>query len=269
MRTIFEYSDYKSFVLDRIQNMPKRGRGELQRIATSLRMHSTTISQVFRGHKDLTREQAAGLCLHFGMTDLETDYFLNLVDLSRAGSKELTQITEKRLASIRSRAQNISDRITKDRVLSHAEKSEFYSNWYYSAIRLLTDLPEYRNVDRIAERLDLPLRVVNEALRFLLETGLCIDKSGSPEMGPKRTFIENTSPLIARHHTNWRLQSVERSTKIDLGRDLMLTAPMTLSNRDADKIRSLLLEVIEQAMKINTASPSEDLRCLCIDWFRV
>ena len=249
--------------------MPAKGRGEFQRIAIALRMHTTSVSQVFRGTKDLSPEQGVLLCQHFGLTEIETDYLTNLIELARAGTAALKEVLGKRLVHLRLRAQDLSARLPKDRVLSESDKNRFYANWYHSAIRLLCDIPEYRNVDYISSRLRLPLRTVNETLAFLLSTGLCIEEEGTIKMGVKRTFIENTSPLISRHHANWRLKCIENLDRLDIERDLALTAPMTLSREDVAKIRAVLIDAIETVMRLNTPSPSEELHCLNIDWFKV
>jgi hypothetical protein len=154
-------------------------------------------------------------------------------------------------------------------VLSELDRNRFYSSWHYSAIRLLCDIPEHRTPERIAERLDISLKRVNEALEFLISCGLVIEENGEMKMGLKRTFLEAPSPLSARNHTNWRLKSIERLEKLDLKRDLVLTAPMTLSRADALQIRKKIVEFIEETMKLDSDSKSEELHLLTIDWLKI
>ena len=56
---IFEYNDYKLFVRNRIREMARAGRGQYQKMALHLRVHPTLVSQIFRGVRDLTPEQAS------------------------------------------------------------------------------------------------------------------------------------------------------------------------------------------------------------------
>lgn len=51
--------------------------------------------------------------------------------------------------------------------------------------------------------------------------------------------------------------------------DLYYTGPMALSHDAADKIRKLLVELVEKATKTAASSDSEVLRCLTIDWFKI
>jgi hypothetical protein len=99
--TVFEYTSYKSYVCDRIKTLPRGGYGEFRRIALALSMHTTTVSQVFRKHKNLTYEQAARLCRLWQMSELESDYFLTLVEWERAGVGELRELLEMRLRRLR------------------------------------------------------------------------------------------------------------------------------------------------------------------------
>lgn len=79
MRSIFSFDDYKDFVRNRIKTMPRQGHGEMSRIAKALRMHPTRVSHIFNGEMNLTGEQACDLAKHLGLSDLEADYFLALV----------------------------------------------------------------------------------------------------------------------------------------------------------------------------------------------
>lgn len=266
---IYDYKDYKQFVIEKVQQMPKHGHGEYQRIAVALRLHTTSVSQIFKGQRELSHEQAAALCLYFGFTEKETDYFITLVSLARAGTKQLKAVHERRIQALQEQAKMLSHRINENHIITDAEKNKFYSEWYYSAIRLLTDLPEYSTVDQIKERLNLPTKLVTEVLQFLISTGLCVEENGKTKLGAQRTFIAQSSPLITRHHANWRLQAIQRYQSMDHERELAFTSPMTLSKKDVIQVRSLLLETIESILKVNTVSASEELHVLNIDWLKI
>ena len=99
---IFEFDDYKNFVNTRIIALPRKGRGEYQKIAEYLRVHATLISQIFKGPRELTLEQACELSTYLSLNALETDYFITLVEFRRAGSLKLKEILERRILSIKS-----------------------------------------------------------------------------------------------------------------------------------------------------------------------
>lgn len=267
--SIFEVHEYKSYVRERIKGMATAGRGEYRRIAAALRMQPTSISQIFSGEKDLTLEQAAKLCKHWQLLRQEADYFLNLVELARAESPELKEIILARISFLRAQAQSLVNRIHNPQVLSEADKNKFYSKWYYSAISLLAEVDGFNSLDPISQRLNLPRQTASEAIHFLISSGLLAGDESSLKAGTNRTHLEESSPLVTRHHTNWRLKCIENFEKVNRRRDLLFSGPLTISDEDAEAVRSILVNTIEKILKVTHSSKSETLRCLNIDWIDV
>ena len=101
MSAIFEFEDYKKFVQSWIKASPSGGHGKYREIAKALSAHTTTISQVFNGEKDLTIEQAHLMAEFLGFNALETRYFLLLVQLERAGTHRLKLYYKKEIGEVR------------------------------------------------------------------------------------------------------------------------------------------------------------------------
>jgi hypothetical protein len=87
--TIFEFTDYKKFVLHTIESNPELGRGSVKKIAESLRVHPSLISQILKGLKDFNPEQANDVATFLGLDEEATEYFLCLVEIERAGTAKL------------------------------------------------------------------------------------------------------------------------------------------------------------------------------------
>jgi uncharacterized protein (TIGR02147 family) len=265
---IFDYSDYKRFVRERLATMPKKGRGEFQKIAQALRVNTSFVSQVFGGYKDFNLEQGSDFCIYWGLSPIETDYFLALIQLARAGSEPLKKNIRRQLVEISKNAHTLSHRLPKEAELNAADRATFYSNWYYSGIRQLTATPQGQSLEQIAACFDLPRDLVRQVLQFLLESGLCIERDGKIQTGPKSTHLEATSPLVSRHHMNWRLKAMERHPRLTVD-ELAYTSPMTLSKKDVLLIRETTVRFIEHVTKIVDSSASEELYCMNLDWFKV
>lgn len=265
---LFSCSDYKQYVRLRIQSLPKKGHGQYRRLATHLGIHTTLISQIFKGDRHLTSEQAALAADFLGLTEIETEMFLALVALARAGNPKLVNIIKIRIDKLRRQAQKLSERLPQDVELTEEMKAMFYGRWYYSAIRLATDLPHVNSVEEIARILELRPSLVARVVDFLLAHGMCISTSDGLQVGPLSTHLSSDSPFVSQHHTNWRLKSLERIEKIT-DRELLFTAPLTLSRTDFDRVREILLEMIDKIYGIVKASPAEKLSCLNIDWINI
>ncbi len=264
---LFEYNDYKKYINDWINEQPNHGHGLLRQISLHLRVNSVVMSQVFRGDRDLTLEQALELCLYIGLTDIERDYFLLLVQKDRAGSDKLKKVLQIQIENLAASALSLKNRI-KHQKFSDEDKSIFYSQWFYSAIRLGTSMPNLNNIGSIAEYLNLDRILVSKVITFLLKNKLILENQNGFSMGPQVTHVGHDSPFVNRHHTNWRIQSLKAMEK-NKDTDLFYTGPMALSNKMTKEIHQTIIEVIEKTTKKVAASDSETLRCLNIDWFSI
>jgi len=264
---VFDYHNYKQCINGWISEQKAGGHGQLRKMALHLGVNSVVMSQVFRGSRDLTLEQALGVSNYIGFTELERDYFLLLVQKERAGTHDLKQVYKKQLQTLSSAAQNLKNRV-KHQKLTDEDRATFYSQWYYSAIRLGISIPHLNTISEISEHLDLERSLVARVVEFLLKNKLIIEKNGQLEMGPQVTHIGHDSPFVNRHHSNWRLRGLQAMERI-VDDNLYYTGPMALSQAAASQIRKLLVELVEKSTKIAAPSDSETLRCLNIDWFGV
>lgn len=225
------------------------------------------ISQVLRGPRELTPEQAVRVAKFMGFGSLERDYFLTLVLKNRAGSEDLKNVFEERLLQLRKSANTLKTRIAHSQ-FSEKEQAIYYSNWFYSAVRLGISIPDLGSPSRIAEKLRLEPEEVVRILGFLLDHHLLVQTKNGYELGPQVTHVGADSPFVNKHHSNWRVKSLQAMDK-RIEKNLFYTGPMALSKQAAKDIRSRLVSVIELSTQMARDSKSEELMCLNLDWFRV
>lgn len=263
--SLFEIENFRSYLTSWIKT---KGRGESRRIATSLAMHTTLISQVLNGHKCLTEEQTSRLCKYMCLSNLETDYFLKLIQIERAGSEDLRNLYKRHLKQIRLQADEVRSHVPESRELSEQDRAIFYSSWQYSLIRLLTSIDKNQTVEALSLRLELPISRVQNIINFLVSRGLCKHTQGKIIRTDKNTHVEAQSSLSTRHHQNWRSKSLSLLESMTLD-DLAFTAPIALSKKDISKVRAILLNTISDIGKLVEKSPSEDVAYLGIDWIKI
>ncbi len=92
--------------------------------------------------------------------------------------------------------------------------------------------------------------------------------NGKTKTGKTSIHLGSDSPLIVKHHTNWRLQAV-RSHEKYRKKNLNYSSVTTLSETDAAEIRELLAKTIEKSKKIIRESPDEKIYSFCLDFFEI
>ena len=268
MTGIFEHNDYVSFLKHRLHLMPKQGHGQLRKIAAYLRIHPTRMSQIFTGKVDFTPEQAALLSAYLNLNENESEFFLTLVDLARAGNEELRRNLRRRLAKLKESTRDLATSLPRDKTLKNEHKAVFYSSWKYSAVRLASGISGTNSIEALSRRLQLSPSEIMPVVEFLLSVGLCVNEDGKIRMGPASTHLESHSPFISRHHSNWRLRAMNRHDVMSR-RELAYTGPMVIDENAQETIRQLLVEMIQKITRTAIDAHSEKLMCLNIDWLEM
>lgn len=262
MNSIFEFDSYRVFLAYWLKEMGKAK----SRFAAAVGISPTMMSLILKGDKHMSLEQAAEAAEFINLNDLETDYFLLLVEAGRAGSFKLQRKLARRIREMQTQASKIANRVKKDMVLSDEEKAIYYSNWIYTGVRNLSAVPKFETVDRIADRLGLPVHQIKRVVEFMLDHGLLKQEGGKLGYGPAHIFIGADSPFVVRHHQNWRLQGFRHMEQLTES-NLFYTCPMSLSSEAAEQVRRILPSTIEQVQKVAGPSASERVFCFNIDWF--
>ncbi|MGZ3685929.1 MAG: TIGR02147 family protein [Bdellovibrionota bacterium] len=264
---LFKFQDYRSFLEEYFRSQGKGGRGQLSKVAKVLGVHSTFVSLVFQEKRDLSFEQAVLLAQHLQLTESETDYFLLLVQLARAGNSQLKEHTKKKIREAQEAAKKLSSRFEHEHQLGAEERQTFYSSWHYSAIRIFTlTKPQGRSIEEICERFSLPRSMVVAALQFLTRTQLVIQDHDKYQVGPQRTFLEKSHPLLKCHHGNWRLKALQQYERIT-DDEMMFTSTISLSRTDFSRLKEILTEFVKTTSQVIKETDPEDVACVNLDLF--
>lgn len=266
MTRVYEFDNYRKFLIKKFGEMPKKGYGQLSHVARKIGVHTTLLSQVLKGHKELTTDQAASIAEYFGMNEHESEYFVLLVHLQRAGNLSSRKIYLKQIQKLKAMAEKISNRVKVSARLSDEQRAIFYSDWAYTAIRQTVAILNNPDAFSIAGYLGIASKKAQAILDFLIQTGLCKIVSGQLTIGAASTHLESDSPWVNVHHANWRQKAIQ-NMELQNSSDIHYTAPMTLSRKDVGLVREKLIQFIEEINSIVDPSPSEELCCLNIDWF--
>jgi uncharacterized protein (TIGR02147 family) len=264
--SVFDFLDYKAYLQAWIDSKPGKGRGEKSRMAEHANFHVAYVSQVLQGPAHFSLEQAA-LVSDYLRHDVEEErFFLLLVQLGRAGNEKLRKHFEREIRQVQEKRLILKNRLSFKKRLTEEHQGVFYSAWYYVAIHVLLTIPKYRDRDSIARHLSLPSEKVAEALAFLTATGLVQEDRGQYIVGSVSAHLGEDSPMLAKHHANWRLRAIQ-SLDYPSPNRLHYSSVATASEKDIPKIRAILVRAIEEARAIIKPSPEERLFCYNLDLF--
>ena len=265
--SIYEFTDYVDFINEYLEGKPNQGHGILSRWAKKLGVSTTLISQILKRKKSLSLELADGLAKQMELEQKEIDYFFLLVGLSRAGTTSLQQHFKLKVREVQEASRLLKNRIQNVQELSSEIKTRYYSSWIYSGVRNLAVCEGVETLEELAKLLGLSRDRLPEIVAFLLQSSLLIENKRGWGSGVTNTYLSSDSPLIAKHHQNWRLKAMQKM-ELAASEDLFYTSPMSLSESVAKELRKNLVESIEALQAKAGPSPSETIRCLSVDWFK-
>ena len=264
----FQFTDFREFIRYGFSSLPKKGYGQLFKLARHLEVHSSLVSQVMKGEKSFTLEQAIKVASFLNLTGREQEYFLLLVQIERAGTRQLKDFFENQLQALRRANQSIAARRRGTAVFSDEAQAQYYSDWSLMAVWLAVSIKGLSTSESIGKRLGLTRARVETILDFLISVGLCVVTEEGVKPGITSTHLPRNSPLANRHHTNWRLKALAHLDDLSED-DLAFTAPVSLSRKDFEAIRRIILDSIEDVSETVEKSEPEMLACLTIDWFEL
>ncbi len=164
---VFDYTDYRKYLLDYYQERKKISKAFSYRyFAGKAGINSVGLyKDVIEGRQSLGR----GLMMKFSqaleLNDREAEYFLNMVLFNEASTIEERRIYFRKLmSSYDSKAYKVD-----------GTQYEFYSKWYYSAIRaLLSYFPCDGDFSALARALSPPIRAAEakKAIKVLEKLGM-------------------------------------------------------------------------------------------------
>jgi len=266
--SIFEYGDYRQYLLAILKERAKTQRGEKSRIARLLGCHPSYITLVFKGKADLSFEQGYLLNHYFRHQDSEAEYFMLLLAYARAGTTGLRNYQKKKIDDLLERRRILKDRLEFQKTIPIEHENTYFSSWHYAAIHLLLMIPEFQTKDSIQKRLGLSYRQVNSVLEFLVQAGFALQQGSKYAVGPVNIHLGVGSTNLKKSQTNWRMQAIE-SLDRNSSSQLQYSSVITMAKVDAPKVREILTAAIEEVRALVRKSKEDELFCYSVDFFRI
>lgn len=266
---IYEYTDYRSYLTELLGSQPKKGHGVRSLWANAMSCQVAYVSHILNGHYDMSLEQAEGLSRYLALNKDETEFFLLLVQKSRAGTQALKQFYKGLIQEKVKAREQIRNRMQIKATLNEADQALYYSSWLYSAVHILLTIPSYQTQpELIAEYFNQELSLIRKVLDFLETRQLILLQNGRYHVQNNFLFINKESPLFAHQQSFWRQKAIESIYK-NKPDEIHFASIFTVSESDIKKIKDVLLKSIEDSTEIIKPSKEEKLYSICMDMFEV
>ena len=193
MVEIFEYIDYRKLLSDLYKEERSRySHFSYRFIAQKVGFSSAGFfANIIQGKRNISPEYIFGFAKLFKLKKAETEYFELLVNFDQAKNHEQKKYYFEKILSSKKSKLKITD----------LQNYEFYSKWYYTAVREVIDIFKWDGVDysELAKRIMPPLSIgeIKKAVELLVNMGF-IRKN-------KEGFYEQTDQFIS---TGYEAKSV-------------------------------------------------------------
>lgn len=261
---IFEILDYRQIFSQLIARTERKG--TKSRLAKALLCQSAYISRILAGRADLSTDQLVRAAAFFGLTEIEREYWLNVLLENRSADRAAKTLFRNRALELRQSIESLSNRLRTGDALTQEQQVRYYRSWLPSTIHMAVRNQKMQRPAVLAEALGVPLASVTKALGELTEMGLVNEDGGRFWSTDKGVHLDSESPWISRHHANWRHKTAERMSRDQL-EGLHYSSAISCSASDLPRIKDVLIEALQKVRKIVSKSGDETVAHYAIDFY--
>lgn len=269
---IYIYRSTKDIIEAYISEIPAgEKKGINQKIAKALNIFPSYLSLILKGERSFNLDQALLLSRFFGLKKVEQRYLFLVVELERAQTQELREEIASELDDLVRTHHQIGSLVDKDDpALNQEELLIFFSSWEYSTVYLLPALTNGKiNLTSISHQYQIDKDRLKEVVNFLLKSKLWIKNGDVVDLGARRIHLDEHMEILNIHHRNWRLKAQDLHKTMNRENELAYSLTIALSQDDALKVKSVLLDAVKNMRKIADPSESEVLYCFNLDWLKI
>jgi uncharacterized protein (TIGR02147 family) len=212
MASIFEYTDYRKYLADWFSEK-KKSQKAFSYGSFALKAgfkDKGFFHNVIHGKRDLTKESQIKVSQGIGHSNAEAEYFENLVFFNKATTLKDRNYFYEKMNHVKS-----TEKAAVKALQTRKDQYEFYSQWYYSAIRSFIDMHKFRdNYILLAKNMypRIKPREAKKAVLMLEKTGLLKkNTNGFFEISDKT--ITAGKEIVQLGLLNFHLQTAELAKK--------------------------------------------------------
>lgn len=258
MINVFDYTDYKDYLKDYYDEKKKDNPGYSYQVLANRAGFKNRgfVYNIVKGNKNLSRPNCYRLSEALGHNKYETEYFENLVAFNKSRNiKERTHFFEK-LNDIKNRGKGYSKA-----QLVRKDQYEFYSKWYYCAIRSIIDMYPFKDDYKWLARMVSPHILPKQAKKGvdLLKKLNMITKNRNGTYRLTNKNITTGSDIISLAVQNLHIDftSLAKKALLELPKEKRNITGLTLGISE-ESYKEICRETLKFQQKIMEIADSDD-----------
>lgn len=270
VKPISEFDDYRFFVMSRIASgKQSQGRGLTKSLAETLRCHPTFISQVINEKADFSTEQALRFSRFFELSNEETDYFIDLLGLARAGDDCAKIFFRNRVEKKRKELAKFKFAIGAEKLIEESPHAHFdyYTSWIMQAVHATIQIEGLQTAGEISKYLGIRMEEIDAILSNLEKMGLAKFNDSRWSCTNEFLHIDERSPYIWQFHSQWRQRACQSFLQFKKKDVTHYSGALTFSQEVEPQVRAALSKCLDDIMKLVIPSKSETVFGLNVDFF--
>ena len=258
-KSIYEYTDYRAFLKDRVDYLQKLDKTLTYRaLSKKAGLKSPSfIIYLIKGERNLTAESAKKIGSAINLTKEENSYFVNLAMLNQATSAEDKQLYAKRILR--------SGPFQRAYPLAQAQL-DYYSHWYYVAIRELVALPTFientRWIAKIFENRITPQEAAKAIESLLALNLLTREPNGKLKQvtadveTPNETLMAIARPIIRKYQQTMMVFGSEAVDKYTIDQRSISSVTFSVSKESYNKIKEMVEDFRKEVVEVVSGQES-------------
>lgn len=268
MANLFEYTSYRLFFKDLCSSSEVK-RGFQSQLARAANCQAAYFSQVLKQKVHLTEDQILLIAEYLEFSDPETNFLHLLLRLEKAATEKLRKYLKLEISRAKGSENNLSRRVPADQVLhSEIDLIQYFSSWIPSAVHLLTSSKEFRTPEKIANRLNIPIKDTKEILNFLLKVNWVQKKDQEYIYVGGNIHVAKDSPLQSTMQVTRRHLALN-SIALNSCHSMHYSSMFTIDSQSYEQLQNLVGKFVQQTSKVIQAGGTQELYCICVDLFSV
>lgn len=271
MISIYAFKNYKEY-LKAVIDKNKSIRGFQGLMAKAAQCQTSYLSKALNSKIELTPDHGISISSFLNLNKFDTDYFLLLINYSRATSDCLRQHLHSQIVSMQIKFNNHTNNLVDEYTKSNSDAEViFHSSWIYSAVQTALDIPQYRTIESLSKKFKMPEKRIENILNDLEKFGLAVKENNN--------WLQNENPREKLHdselahilHQSWHTKICEdiEAKNANSQHNLIICS---LNDEDYIKIKKELQEYIKTNIVPQMLSQKKaptHVYCFKTDFFEV